>query len=90
MYVATIALNLITVSKRLSPEEEWREYPKYRRCWKRWWRPYGCTIFTSETLPEGFVDVTEEVVVGYAELMSKRFKSENISEEQFVKNYYCG
>jgi len=88
LYVATIAMGLLTVSKNLSPQDEWREYPKYTKaCWKRWWRPYGCTIFVSETLPNDFIDVTNEVVQGYAELMNVRF---NVPKEKFVENYWRG
>jgi len=83
LYVASITMNLLTVSKGLSPESEWRKYPRYKACWKRWWRPQGCTIEVYDKMPEGYNDVTNDVLLGYAELMS-----DETPVEKFVENYW--
>jgi len=84
LFVASIAMNLTTISKGLSPGEEWQSYVHYRRCWKRWWSPVGCRLFTADVLPNGYTDVTDIVIRGYAELMERKF---NINPEVFIKNY---
>jgi len=89
LYVASIAMNLLSVSKGLSPGEKWSEYHYYRSCWKRWARDLqGCAIFASfGKLPEGYRDITDEVIMGYAELMEKEWE---IPRNQFVENYWRG
>jgi len=82
LFVTAIAMNLASISKGLSPGEEWQRYTHYRHCWKRW---FGCNLFTADQLPDGYTDITDIVITGYAEFMAKNFN--DIDPETFIKNY---
>jgi len=81
LYIASLAMNLASISRGLSPGEEWRSYPLYRRLWKRWaW----CRFAVFDDVPEGYDDITQLAVSGYAEFLAVKF---NEDPEKFVRSW---
>jgi len=36
LYIAALAMNMMSISKGLSPGEEWEKLRTYRKLWRRW------------------------------------------------------
>jgi len=82
-YASALAMLMLGPIKHLSPSN-WSKYKYYGYCWKRWWRPSGCALSKYDSLPSGYLDITDLAVKCYAELAEEL----GIGGRELVENYY--